>query len=302
MKRKEIDKKLFDYFHIKRPEFGRLYLLPKIHKRLPNVLGRPAISNNNTATENISVYFDYHLKSLVLNIPHILEDTRDFLCGINEIDNIPDDAIVVSFDVVGLYPNIAHEEGIETIRDYLEPRTDNTVSSNSLSDLGSIILKNNYFENGELKYHQKRGTAFGTKFTPPYSNLFMAGFKKKISENSEVKPFLWLRYLDDIFCIWTQAFQKLNAFLNCINSLHLAIKFPMDYSTIEVNFSDATVTKIGSKLETDLYCKATDTHHFVQAQSCRGNVYKKSIAYEQAVAVRRKRICLQKKTLIIKND
>ena len=65
--------------------------------------------------------------------------------------------------------------GIETMRRYLETRSDKSISSNSLCDLASIILKNNYFENEELKYHQKRGFAIGTKFAPPYSNLFMAG-------------------------------------------------------------------------------------------------------------------------------
>ena len=64
---------------------------------------------------------------------------------------------------------------IETIREYLETGSDKSISSNSLCDLASIILKNNYFENEELKYHQKRGFAIGTKFAPPYSNLFMAG-------------------------------------------------------------------------------------------------------------------------------
>ena len=64
---------------------------------------------------------------------------------------------------------------IETIREYLEARSDKSISSNSLCDLASFILKNNYFENEELKYHQKRGFAIGTKFAPPYSNLFMAG-------------------------------------------------------------------------------------------------------------------------------
>ena len=44
----------------------------------------------------------------------------------------------------------------------------------------SIILKNDYFENGKLKYHQKRGFTIGTKFSPPYSNLFMTGLKKII--------------------------------------------------------------------------------------------------------------------------
>ena len=80
LKQKEVDRKLFDYLYIKRPEFGKFCVLPKIHKTLANMPGRPVISNNNTATENISTFFDYHLKSLVPNIPNILEDTRDFLC------------------------------------------------------------------------------------------------------------------------------------------------------------------------------------------------------------------------------
>ena len=65
--------------------------------------------------------------------------------------------------------------GIETIRQYLETRSDKSISRNSLCNLASFILKNNYSENEQLKYHQKRVFATGTKFTPPYSNLFMAG-------------------------------------------------------------------------------------------------------------------------------
>ena len=33
------------YFMVKDPKFARFYLLPKIHKRLENVPGRPVISN-----------------------------------------------------------------------------------------------------------------------------------------------------------------------------------------------------------------------------------------------------------------
>ena len=61
--------------------------------------------------------------------------------------------------------------GIEKIRKYLETRSNKSTSSNSLCDLASFILKNNYFENEELKYHQNRSFAIGTKFAPPYSNL-----------------------------------------------------------------------------------------------------------------------------------
>ena len=41
---------------------GKLYLLPKIHKRLENVPGRPVISNCGTPTEKISEFLDCDLK------------------------------------------------------------------------------------------------------------------------------------------------------------------------------------------------------------------------------------------------
>ena len=114
--------------------------------------------------------------------------------------------------------------------------SDKSTLSNSLCVLASIILKNNYFENGWLKYHQKRGFAIGTKFLSPYSNLFLTGLEKRNFQNSEFKPFLWLRYLDEIFRIGTQVFQKLKELFNCTNSLRLTIKFATGYSTTEINF------------------------------------------------------------------
>ena len=51
--------------------------------------------------------------------------------------------------------------GIETICEYLETCSDKSISCNSLCDLASFILKNNYFENEELKYHQKKFLLLG---------------------------------------------------------------------------------------------------------------------------------------------
>ena len=48
----------------------------------------------------------------------------------------------------------------------------------------------------------------------------------------------------------------------------------MDNSTTEINFLDVAVTKVGNKLETDLYCEPTDTHQFLYSQSCYRNLYK----------------------------
>ena len=74
------------------------------------------------------------------------------------------------------------------MRENLETRSDKSIFSNSLCDLASIVLKNNYFENGQLKSHQKRVFATGTKFASPYSNLFITRLEKRIFQNNEFKP------------------------------------------------------------------------------------------------------------------
>lgn len=130
-----------DCFLMKRPQLGRFYLLSKIHKRTSKVPGQPVISNNGTATENISAFIDCHLKTIVPTVLHIREDTRDFLSRLNEICEIPENAYLGSFDVVGLYPRIPHEEDLEILKFFLDKREDQLVLSENLCRPAKIILK-----------------------------------------------------------------------------------------------------------------------------------------------------------------
>ena len=119
--------------------------------------------------------------------------------------------------------------------------------------------------------------AIGTKFAPNYANLFMAGIEDKIFQQSLTKPYLWLRYLDDIFFIWTEGVEKLHEFYAFLNSFHPTIKFTMDFSEERINFLDVIVIKNGKQLKTDLYTKKTDTHQFLHVQSCHRYIYIKNL-------------------------
>ena len=59
-------------------------------------------------------------------------------------------------------------------------------------ELADIVLKNNYFQFLDKIFKQKRGTAIGTKFAPPYSILFMADLEKHLLSDIDLKP-----YIDD---------------------------------------------------------------------------------------------------------
>ena len=50
----EKELKCFSYQYKKSTNFGKMYLLPKIQKKLDNVSGRPVISNCGTPTEKAS--------------------------------------------------------------------------------------------------------------------------------------------------------------------------------------------------------------------------------------------------------
>ena len=102
--------KYFTYEYRKAPNFGKLYLLPKIHKRLYNVLGRVVISNYGTPTEKCSEFLDYHVKPVMQNNWSYLKDSGDFLKKMENIDSVPEDTLLLTADVVGLYPSIPHTQ------------------------------------------------------------------------------------------------------------------------------------------------------------------------------------------------
>ena len=203
-----------------KPKLGRLYPLPKIHKQLHNVPGRPVISNSRFFTENISTFLEYHLKPLSQKVKSFIKGTNDFLKKLNELRDLPDDFILCTIDVVGLYPNIPHEEGLEAIQKALDKREDQTILTDSLILLAKRVLKNNVFEHNMRYFKQLQGTAIGTKFAPPYVILFMGYLEDKILSSFVEKRLVWWRYIDDIFMIWQHGEEKLKEFLKILNSCH----------------------------------------------------------------------------------
>ena len=44
-----------------------------------------------------------------------IKDTADFLDKLKDLGQVPEGAILVTADVVGLYPSIPHTEGLEVL-------------------------------------------------------------------------------------------------------------------------------------------------------------------------------------------
>ena len=61
----EEELKYFTYEYKKATNFGKMYLLPKIHKRLLNAPSQLVISNCGTPTEKPSEFLDHHLQPIM---------------------------------------------------------------------------------------------------------------------------------------------------------------------------------------------------------------------------------------------
>ena len=74
-------------------------------------------------TERISEFVDYQLNSLVHSLPSYIKDTAHFLLQLEQMEPLPDNAILVTLNVSSLYTNIPHNEGIEACRHFLNTHT-----------------------------------------------------------------------------------------------------------------------------------------------------------------------------------
>ena len=216
-----------------------------------------------------------------------IKDTNHFLRKIKSLDQLPEGAILCTIDVVGPYPNIPREEGLASLRQFLDVRTEKKVTTETLLELAEIVLKNNIFQFSQKTLKQLRGTATGTKFAPPYAIIFMTDLEESILKDIELQLHIWWRYIDDIFFIWEHGEDSLKHFIETLNASRPTIKFTAEWSKEEINFLDVNVRLKNRQLETDLHIKPTDTHQFLDSTSCHLYHCQKSIPYNQALRYNR---------------
>ena len=179
----------------------KMYLLPKIHKRLFDVLGRPVISNYGTPTEKVSEFLDHHLQPVMKRGRSYVKDTQDFLEKLKHLGKVPSNTILITADVVGLHPSIPHEVGLLDLYEKLKERVEKKVPFSDLVNMAEFVLKNNHFEFDSKVKKQISGTALGTKLAPSYACIFMDKMEREFLEAEDVKPWVWLTYIDDIFFV-----------------------------------------------------------------------------------------------------
>ena len=72
-----------------------------------------------------------------------IKDTNASLNKLRSLPKLPGNTILCMVDLVGLYPNILHEEGLSALRKQLDNRVEKYISSDKLCALAEVVFKNN---------------------------------------------------------------------------------------------------------------------------------------------------------------
>ena len=253
------------------PRERRFYILPKVHKEpekwtVPFEIppGRPIVSDCSSETYRTAEFVDYFLNPLSVKHSSYVKDTYHFIQIVKGL-KLQSNCMLFSIDIDSLYTNIDTPAGLSAVRKIFEKYPDVKRPDEEILKLLEINLTKNDFEfNGEY-YLQIKGTAMGKKFAPAYANIFMANWEEEALAKCPKKPLHYLRYLDDIWGIWTGTKVEFGHFIDILNTHDPSIKLKYVTDERSIDFLDTTVYKgpsftLTHKLDIKVFFKKTDTH------------------------------------------
>ena len=213
---------------------AELYGLPKDHKRdLPL---RPIVSACDDPVDKLTWLLERVVTQLLSYVPAHLKNSSQFLEKLSAQypEGFEEGTILFSVDVVNLYGNIPITEAINSTMDLLDNHKENVETFGlDLDDIRQLLehcLTNNFVRFGQQYFRQNSGIAMGSRVAPPLAIVFMHALESIFLAAPRLQPSFYVRYIDDVFAVWTHGRAALFDYFNFLNTVHPTIKFTLDHT------------------------------------------------------------------------
>ena len=288
--KKGLPEEIYSGLFPKDTRFPEFYGLPKTHKEGTPL--RPVVAAFAGALSAISILVERILNQLLDFVPAHLKDTNEARQTIhNAFPDLqtPENTIIVTMDVVALYPSIPIADGIAAVLRKLSLHQEDIdmlgLSIGDIEELLTLILENNFFTFNKKVYRQKHGIAMGNHLAPPLAIIFMDSLEEKMLSTAEKKPQFYKRYVDDCLLAWLHGEEALRKFIEHCNAQHVCINFTSVQTKknngYTVPFMDMSITIKDCKLDYELYRKPTDSGVNLNFNSAVPLTTKMSVATQQ---------------------
>jgi predicted GIY-YIG superfamily endonuclease len=268
-----------------------IYGLPKVHKE--GVPLRPIVSSRFGPLYELSRFLLPIITPYSENSKYTVKDSKDFV-RILKHNGMDNNDIMVSFDIVNLFPSVPTKLTLEIVKEKLEgdpslsSRTYLTVEG--ILELLEVCLNSVYFQYKDNYYSQKTGLPMGSSLSPALANIFMDWMEDRLFNSSINRPKLWLRYVDDTFVIWQHGLDELHKFFDYINNMIPSIKFTLELENNNcLPFLDVLVVRGDKGINTTVYRKPTHKGMYINKNSNHPDYVKRGVI--KTLYTRAKNIC-----------
>jgi hypothetical protein len=251
------------------PVPSKMRCLPKDHK--PGELrGRPIVASVDAPATKLSIILagifqpmiTRSIEAHLISSSHFIDTIRDV--HLHEKDRF------ASFDVVNLYGSIPIEDSLfpgllSIVTEFVFDNKDGTILSTiSKDDLVKIIrlaVTSDTVEVANSFFRQKTGIQMGNNASVACATIFMNFIEKQILKEAGDFIKLWVRYIDDVFCIYRDI--SSDALLEICNDIYPEISFTVECASPSLPFLDLLLEREGDNLSYSLYSKQSHSNHTI---------------------------------------
>ena len=261
----------------------RFYLLPKVHKddwpdeEMPP--GRPIVSDVGSVSRPCATFVELFLSPIVQASPSYLRDSQHLLAILQDVQLSPE-SIFFTMDVNNLYNNVPIEEGIKVVSEAFLVHKDAKRPDSTIISMLRLLLTSNVFVFNNRKYLQLRGTPMGGAYSGSFASIYMTAWEKKAA-SYQLKPRLWVRFIDDIFGIWDYGTESLKDFHFFLNDLDSNISVDLQHSSSSIRFLDLELYRTRNQVGYRIGFKTTDCHSVLPPSSHHPRHIFRGILYSQ---------------------
>lgn len=247
---------------VSNPKLPIVYGCPKIHKQ--GYPMRIICSSLNEPISKIGEYLIKELNKFQFRSVFSIQNSQQFVERIVN-QKILEDEVMISFDVVSLFPSIPKEVIKEQMIQFINQQELEENKKKTLIELLLLCLRQNYFGFRNKIFRQVDGLAIGNKLSPLLSEIFMMNLEKSIKE-MDWFPRIWIRYVDDIFAVIKK--KDLEKIFDNLNNINANIRFTYEIeSESTIPFLDLLIKREKENIKFSIYRKPTDTLRYITNDS-----------------------------------
>ncbi|BHF81910.1 hypothetical protein SprV_0802504500 [Sparganum proliferum] len=202
---------------------ARFYGLPKVHKE--GAPFRPIVSLKVTPTYGPAKWLLQRLRFLTVDSDTIVCSSTQFLEKLKGV-SLPQDEVMVSFDITPLFTSIRQDLAIETVELLLRSKyndTENRRGHAQVLQLLKFCLRTYFTFDGTI-YEQVKGTPMGSPILGFIAEAVLLRLESLVFQHH--RPQFWARYVNDT-CVAIERDQVLT-FKERLNSVLPDIQFTME--------------------------------------------------------------------------